>query len=620
MKKLKINLKIVAGIATILAIWMAVYTVRFVYADLIYTNTFIGQTNIGGMTTSEAVDIVEAELTDFMSRSVVIINGDQTFEFTPEELGITYDYEKIKESLPALWDGRGVINGIYQLLSMKQVTLVVEIDEASLADTISILYTEEPPQNAYLYLDKELDEITITKEKNGQTLDLKTLASSLEKKFESLDTDAVGLPLETLYPSVTTSDIEPFVDVAKAVFANAVAIYYGDNEWEFDPNEYANLITFGTKDTLEIAGINGPVAVVWGEEEDPSTIKNSSSITSSLKITLDEGALSSYMDGQIKEQIEVPAENVVITLDEEGNILFEGSAADGISINKEAFVTELELALENDISEIEVPTMTIKGGVDVPEELQNLGITELIATGYTNYDGSPYNRQMNIAVGMSKFNGLIVEPGEVFSFLDALGVVDASTGYYKELVITNNETVPEYGGGLCQVSSTLFRAMLYGGLPITTRYEHSYAVSYYAYPSGYGLDATIYQPWPDLQFTNDTGSAILIQAYVDGNNAYFKFYGTSDGRTVTMDGPYYSNYVSPPAAIITYTTELEAGTRIQKDHSHTGFDADWYRTIVFPDGTTEQENIHSHYQAWPAKYLVGISEEEYSATEEGEGG
>jgi len=254
--------------------------------------------------------------------------------------------------------------------------------------------------------------------------------------------------------------------------------------------------------------------------------------------------------------------------------------------------------------------------VDIPEELQELGITELIATGYTGYSGSPYNRGMNIAVGMSKFNGVLVEPGEVFSFLDTLGVVDGSTGYYKELVITNNETKPEYGGGLCQVSSTMFRAMLYGGLPIETRYEHSYAVSYYAYPNGYGLDATIYQPWPDLQFTNDTGGYILIQAYVEENEAYFKFYGTSDGRTVAMDGPYYSNYVSPPSDVIIYTDELQPGVSSKQDSAHTGFDVDWYRTVVMPDGTETTENIHSHYQAWPAKYLVGAPLEESTEDQE----
>ena len=188
--------------------------------------------------------------------------------------------------------------------------------------------------------------------------------------------------------------------------------------------------------------------------------------------------------------------------------------------------------------------------------------------------------------------------------------MDAASGYYKELVITNNETKPEYGGGLCQVSSTMYRAVLYGGLPVVARTEHSYAVSYYAYPSGYGLDATIYQPAPDLKFTNDTGSYILIQSYSEGTSAYFKFYGTDDGRTVIMDGPYYSNRVGAPADIIVYTTELAAGETQKKDSAHNGFDATWYRTIIGSDGTEETETIFSHYQAWPAKYLVGIAEGE----------
>ncbi len=617
MKKLKINFKIAATTVGVLTIWAAVYIGQFAYASVIYPNTFIGDTNLGGMTQNEAEESIEAQLSMFMSEPVVVINGDQTFEFSAEELGIIYDYESIKNSLPTLWNKKGVLNGLYYSLATNDINLKVTIDEEQLTSAISILYTESEPQNAYLYLDQETNEIIIQEEQNGQTLNAEELVTSLESKFKNLTEDAIELQMDTLYPNVTTSDVEPFAELAKDVFASVITIYYEDEEWLFDPNQYASSITFGTKSSLDLEGAFEPIEITLENTQDPEEIKNSDLINSSLEIQIEESALND-INSQISEAIEVPAEEVVITIDENENISFEGSAVDGTAINETSFKSALELALENGILEVEVPTMTIQGGVNIPEALQELGITELIATGYTNFYGSPYNRQMNIAVGMSKFNGVLVEPGEVFSFLDTLGTVDASTGYYKELVITDNETRPEYGGGLCQVSSTMFRAILYGGLPIVTRYEHSYAVSYYAYPNGYGLDATIYQPWPDLQFENDTENYILIQAYSEGSDAYFKFYGTSDDRTVTMDGPYYSNYTSPPADILIYTTELEPGVTIREDSAHTGFDVDWYRTIAFADGTSETENIHSHYQAWPAKYLVGVSEEEYAEMEDEE--
>jgi vancomycin resistance protein YoaR len=152
----------------------------------------------------------------------------------------------------------------------------------------------------------------------------------------------------------------------------------------------------------------------------------------------------------------------------------------------------------------------------------------------------------------------------------------------------------------------MFRAALYTGMPITARRNHSYAVSYYARPNGYGLDATVYDPNPDFRFKNDTQGAILIQGYVQGNDAYFVFYGTNDGRTVQMEGPFVYGTTSIVEPVITYTDKLAPGVRELTEYAHKGFQVDWFRTITRADGTkSERENIHSNYEARPAKYLEG---------------
>ena len=598
----------------VIVITAAIYVADFAYADFIYPNTFVADVSVGMMTSDDALEEVKTTLEEFITEPVVIVHEGETFEFQPEDLGIGYDYEMIENSLPTLWNKKGVLNGLIKLFTEEQIDPAITINEEQLLNAISILYTEATPQNAYIYLDTENDEIVISPKQNGQTLDTGTLIANIENHFANLETTAITLPLDTLYPQIVEADLEPYTDMAKEVFNNPITIYYEEYEWLFSPNEYADSIIFETKDTIEIEG--NEIEITWGQEADPQSAKSNELINQTPKITIAEETISQFADEQIVPEIETAAQDVIITMDENDNITFEGSAKDGLTVDKAALRTSLQLAMENSITALEATTKVIKGGVSVPEELEEKGITQLISTGYTNFYGSPYNRKLNISVGMSKFNGVLVAPDETFSFLDTLGQVDASTGYYKELVIKDNETKPEYGGGLCQVSSTMFRAILYGGLPIVTRTEHSYAVSYYAYPNGYGLDATIYQPWPDLQFTNDTGNYILIQAYSDGNDAYFKFYGTDDDRTVTMDGPYYSSYVSPPADVLIYTTELEPGVTQKEDSAHTGFDVDWYRTIISADGTETTENIYSHYQAWPAKYLVGISEEEYTEMEE----
>jgi vancomycin resistance protein YoaR len=147
---------------------------------------------------------------------------------------------------------------------------------------------------------------------------------------------------------------------------------------------------------------------------------------------------------------------------------------------------------------------------------------------------------------------VIIQPGQEFSFNTTLGIVDGSTGYRKELVIKPEGTLPEFGGGLCQVSTTMYRAILFAGLPVTDRAPHSYAVSYYSQVLGHGLDATIYLGGQDLKFTNDTGYPILVHTYtVDDYELYFDFYGTADGRSVELEGPkIYGHTKSGPTEYI----------------------------------------------------------------------
>ena len=266
----------------------------------------------------------------------------------------------------------------------------------------------------------------------------------------------------------------------------------------------------------------------------------------------------------------------------------------------------LSLAINNHVNSLTIPVKIVSAEVNVDQKLREKGIKELISIGHTTYYGSPSNRRHNIWVGTKKYNGLLVKQGEEFSFNENLGVVEAYTGYLPELVIKGDEgTVPEYGGGLCQVSSTTYRAALLAGLPITGRNPHSYAVSYYAQILGYGLDATIYPGVSDIRFINDTPGDILIQAYTENGNAYFKFYGTSDGRTIELEGPYISNHTKAPATLFIDTPELPPGVREKRDNAHNGFDTTWFRYIT-KDGKTTKEKIFSRYKAIPEKIFVGI--------------
>lgn len=210
-------------------------------------------------------------------------------------------------------------------------------------------------------------------------------------------------------------------------------------------------------------------------------------------------------------------------------------------------------------------------------DLNNLGLSELLATGQTDFSGSSASRIQNIRVGSSRYNGIIIGPGEEFSFNKYLGPIDAAHGYKPELVIKPEGTVPEFGGGLCQVSSTAFRAAFFAGLPITARRNHSYAVHYYEWiaddrPRAVGLDATIYPGAQDMKFINNTPAAILIWTKVEGKKLYFDFYGTPDGRQVAVEGPYE------------YDRQISGAVK-----------AEVVRKILSPKGEIKEEKFTSRY-------------------------
>ena len=243
---------------------------------------------------------------------------------------------------------------------------------------------------------------------------------------------------------------------------------------------------------------------------------------------------------------------------------------------------------------------------DAPE----LGIVELIGEGTTSFAGSSASRVQNIVVGASQFDGVLVAPGETFSFNHYLGEVTAEKGYEESIIIWGNTTRADVGGGLCQVSSTAFRAAFWAGLPIAERWAHSFRVSYYEPPIG--LDATIYSPSVDLKWVNDTGYHILVQTYVDRPNSTltFRYYGTDSGRTVEMDGPYEDNFVEHGPAVYRDDPTLPQGETKQIEWAKDGLDVTVYRIIKEDGVEVERESFFSRYRPWQAVYLVGTKTEE----------
>ncbi|MDD5732163.1 MAG: VanW family protein, partial [Patescibacteria group bacterium] len=248
------------------------------------------------------------------------------------------------------------------------------------------------------------------------------------------------------------------------------------------------------------------------------------------------------------------------------------------------------------------------------DTLNNLGINELIGKGSTSFSGSTENRKYNIKLGTQLVSGALIKPGEEFSFLKALGDVTEARGFKKELVIKEDRTAPEVGGGLCQVSTTVFRAALYSGLPITERSSHRYRVSYYEPPVG--MDATIYDPSPDLKFKNDTPGYILVQGKVSGNTLTFEFYGTSDGRKIEISDPRVYDITTPPEPVYIEDASLAPGETKMLEKAHNGASAEFYYKVTNAEGKiTFEKTFYSKYVAWRAVYAKGPGESSSSSSQ-----
>lgn len=258
----------------------------------------------------------------------------------------------------------------------------------------------------------------------------------------------------------------------------------------------------------------------------------------------------------------------------------------------------------------EIPAIRLKPDVTT-EEANSFGIVEEIGTGTSLFYHSIPNRVHNVNLAASRVNGILVKPGEEFSFDKYLGDVSKATGYASAYVITNGKTVLGDGGGVCQVSTTLFRAILNAGLPITERHAHAYRVGYYEEDSPPGLDATVFYPSVDLKFVNDTGNYILIQSAIDLDELRLTYtlYGKKDGRSVTLTKPSLSGYAAAPPPLYQDDPTLPKGTTNQVDFAAAGSTAIFHRTVKDKNGKViVDENYTSRYAPWRAVFMVGTKE------------
>lgn len=574
---------------------MAVATER-IYANRIYPNIFVGDLNLGGLSKPQAAKVLEAKTNQLLQ---------QGFEFTADnkmatiQADIVYpnNLDLAREIKVINFDNSKTIDKAYSISRnknflfdfLKRLTLFFgpeiipaqfKLDDkevlAILKDNFSSL--ENPAQNANLAAKENSPlKFEIEPAKLGAVFDYNEALDNFKKSLFNLKNDRVSLALVTQYPQIKEDEAALVIPQAEEVVKLApLTLIYGDKSWQIDNKTLAGWLAIA---------------------------KNKSVFLSLDKEKIDESLK------KITDEINIEAKDAKFKI-LGGKVLEFQQSSSGEKVNFDQTFENLEEKIfKEKKNEIEIVVDIIEARNDIGG-INDLGIAKLIGAGESNFKGSPKNRRYNIKVGNDTLNGVLIKPAEEFSLIQTLGPIEAETGYLPELVIKENKTIPEYGGGLCQIGTTMFRAALNTGLPITERRNHSYRVFYYE-PAG--MDATIYNPKPDLRFINDTGHYILLQTKIDGDRLVFEMWGTPDGRKVEISSPpRIFNITKPQPTKIIETDELAPGEKKCTETSHNGADAEFTRKVTYSDGKVIDEVWSSHYRPWQAVCLVGKAKEETS--------
>ncbi|MBD3328761.1 hypothetical protein GF340_05695 [Candidatus Peregrinibacteria bacterium] len=517
------SIAIVAG-ATILTV------VDLMSDNRVLPVTAIGKVDVGFLPQDEAIEKIEKEKNQFINQPLFFNLDGKTVEIKPEDINLAINSQVSAYRLPKYnFEKDTILTSVFSTFTSRQYSPAYSFDSNKLIALLRQNYNlfESKAENARLYF--EGDELIISNEKKGFKIDREALFSDLEKRITNFESKTITIKLIDDIPTVTAKQLEQSKENIEQKINKKIALVTDDLTHSITLKNHLNAVRFKVGSPIYFQTVENTFFPIANARE-PETRE--------IEITLSEEELASNLTENIISKLEKPVSPAKIYKNDEGKIIIEGKAEDGVSVPLDKLVQSIELASNQNISTVKIPVYIEKAPLEIDQELKDMGIKEIIATGHSAYYGSPPNRMYNIEFGTNKYNGLLVASGEEFSFNEILGPVDGRSGFLPEKVIKGNEAVTEYGGGICQVSTTLYRAALLAGLPITERAPHSWKVNYYGQSMGHGLDATIYPGVKDVKFLNDTQGHILIQAYTDGPEAYFKIYGTNDGRKTVLDGPY----------------------------------------------------------------------------------
>lgn len=549
---------------------------RVAYRGRIHPGVVVGDVRLGGLTPTDALAALTAGGLD-PSQPVILRAGDRQWRLTPDSAGITLDSgATVAAAYRVGRTSRGaIVHAVAGRLRETRVAPVVRIDrdaarraleticdgfdiaavDAALTIDGTSVVAQEPLVGRALNLDGALAVLTDAAARGGWPL------------------ADVPLPYSTILPLVT--DTAAARATAESLMAGPVWLRHGQERWVLEPVRMAAMITTSASaGGVRLQVVEEPLAT-W-----MAPVLQTVSRTASLP-------RFHFVPETAELRLTVAGEpGVQVDLARTAAALLEAGGVRDRTVELASRSTE--------------PIIRNSATAD------ELGIRELIWEETSRYAGSPKERVHNIGVAASRFDGQLVAPGEVFSFNAGIGEITAEAGYQETLIIMDGTTTDGVGGGVCQVSTTLFRAALRAGFPIVERFAHGYRVAYYEQGADPGLDATVFSPSVDLRFQNDTGAWLLLETAADARQmtVTFRLYGTRPKREVEILPAVVTNVVPAPAATIAVDPELPPGETRVLENSRAGASASVTR-VIRENGGERRDTFYSRYA--PTGLVTAVS-------------
>ncbi len=557
--------------SVILPLSYAVY-----FRNKILPNVFIAQINMSGKNRNEAKTILSQLYANLPDRQFKFVYQGRSWVANAEQLGISIDLDQTVNKAFAVARSPSITQNITTLATIFyhsiKLPLSMSTNEQLFIDTVNPIAQEVNLAMVPPVVNLQANEIFLIPGIAGKKLDQSLLQKEIFQAIEVNFSSDINLPVSDINLPYSKEDENRTLDRATSLKDKKLIFTIADNSYELSKQELISLLSFA----------NG--------------------------FDLDKVA---SLSAKLSQAFDKPPQNAAFQFDN-GRVTVFKPSKDGLTLEQKQTIT----LVNNSLTDLEAST-TAKLNTVLPvirqeaeikiSEINNLGIKEMIGKGLSYFKGSIPSRVHNLTLASSKLNGTLIAPEETFSFNKIVGDISGNTGYQQAYVIQNGRTVLGDGGGVCQVSTTLFRAALNSGLPIVERQAHAYRVAYYEQGFGAGLDATVFDPSVDLKILNNTPAHILIQTEVDAknNSLIFELYGTSDGRKASVSTPRVWDQVPPPPPKYEDDPTLQAGIEKQVDWAAWGAKAAFDYKVVRNGEILINKTFFSNFRPWQAVYLKG---------------